>query len=367
MKKIPLYLIILSLLVSCEITNLRQVEVRKNMEKNNTNKYSEAVLAGGCFWCVEADFKKLTGVNEVISGYAGGTEDNPTYKNYAGKGYIEAVRIFYNPQDITFGQILDYFLRHIDPTDAGGQFADRGPGYRPVIFYQTEEEKNIAHKSLLALAQSGKFSRPVAVDVIKHTRFFPAEDYHQDYAAKNPMHYGAYRIGSGREGFFRQTWGDNICPLPLRQDKDSPEKDETLKKKLSSLQYEVTQKNGTEPPFFNEYADNKREGIYVDIVSGEPLFSSLDKYDSGSGWPSFTKPLESTNIVEKKESFNAITGTEVRSMQANSHLGHVFPDGPGQTGLRYCINSAALRFIAREDLEKEGYGQYSKLFDRKDR
>ncbi len=365
MKKIPFYLITLSLLVSCEITSSRQAEVQKTMEKNN-NKYSEAVVAGGCFWCVEADFKKLAGVNEVISGYAGGTEDNPTYKNYAHKGYIEAVRVFYNPQELTYEKILDYFLRHIDPTDAGGQFADRGPGYRPVIFYQTEEEKNIAHKSLLALAQSGKISRPVAVDVIKHRRFFPAEDYHQDYAAKNPMHYGAYRIGSGREGFFRQTWGDNICPLPRRQDKDSPEKDETLKKKLSSLQYEVTQKNGTEPPFFNEYVNNKREGIYVDVVSGEPLFSSLDQYDSGSGWPSFTKPLESANIVEKKESFNAITGTEVRSIQADSHLGHVFPDGPGQNGLRYCINSAALRFIAREDLEKEGYGQYSKLFDRKD-
>ncbi|NMD05848.1 MAG: peptide-methionine (R)-S-oxide reductase MsrB [Deltaproteobacteria bacterium] len=365
MKTTAFYLIILSFLVSCEITSSRQAEVQKIMEKNNTNKYPEAVLAGGCFWCVEADLKKLAGVREVISGYAGGTEDNPTYKNYADKGYIEAVRVFYNPQEINYENILDYFLRHIDPTDSGGQFADRGPGYRPVIFYQTKEEKNIAEKILREFEQSGKFPRPLAVGIMKHTRFFPAEDYHQDYAAKNPMHYGAYRVGSGREGFLRQTWADDICPLPRRQNKNSTIQDKDLKKKLSPLQYEVTQKNGTEPPFNNEYVDNKREGIYVDIVSGEPLFSSLDKYDSGSGWPSFTKSLEPANILERQDKSYGMVRTEVRSRQANSHLGHVFPDGPKPPGLRYCINSAALRFIAREDLEKEDYGQYSKLFDQK--
>ena len=158
MKKMTLYLIILSLLVSCEITSSREAEVQKTMEKNNTHNYSDVVLAGGCFWCVEADLKKLAGVNEVISGYAGGTEDNPTYKNYADKGYIEAVKVFYNPRELTYENILDYFLRHIDPTDSGGQFADRGPGYRPVIFYQTEEEKNIAQK--LSLIHISEPTRP---------------------------------------------------------------------------------------------------------------------------------------------------------------------------------------------------------------
>lgn len=317
-------------------------------EVNKEKDIKEIYLAGGCFWGVEAYFERIEGVIDSESGYANGSFANPTYEDliYRNSGHAETVKITYDANKISLLTILQHYFRIIDPTSLNKQGGDVGIQYRTGIFYENEDDKELALKAIEA--EQKKYDKKIVVEVLPLQRFDKAEEYHQDYLQKNPRGYCHIDLSKADE------------PIIDAFKHKKPDDDE-LKNKLTKLQYEVTQNSLTEYAFQNEYHAKKDKGIYVDITTGEPLFLSSDKYDSGCGWPSFTKPINSEVINYQEDNSHNMKRVEVKSRAGNAHLGHVFEDGPrDKGGLRYCINSASLRFISYDDMEKEGYGYLKK-------
>lgn len=308
----------------------------------------EIYLAGGCFWGTEKYLKSLPGVKKTDVGYANGRTENPSYEDVCHRdtGHAETVRVEYDPEQISLSHILHMYFDVIDPTSLNRQGNDIGSQYRTGIYYVNPEDEAIIRAAVSELQE--KYDKPIAIEVAPLENYYLAEEYHQDYLTKNP---GGYcHIGADA---FDKASRALVDPSEYRIPVDAE-----LKDRLTELQYQVTRENGTEPTYHNEFHDLFSPGIYVDIITGEPLFTSTDKFEA-CGWPSFSKPIDPSVIRTKQDLTHGMVREEVRSRVGDSHLGHVFPDGPKETGgLRYCINSAALRFIPKEEMESQGYGKY---------
>ncbi len=332
---------------------ITEVNAEKEAEKANSGT-ANLYFAGGCFWGTEHFFKQIRGVISTEVGYANGRlQHAPSYEEVCSgnTGFAETVKIVYNPQVVDLKLLLQLYFKTIDPTSLNKQGNDVGDQYRTGIYYTDAGVKTTIDEAIAALAKN--YKKPIVVEVSPLQNFYQAEEYHQDYLDKNPR--GYCHIPTK---LFEVARKANPEPIKFKKLTEAE-----LRSRLSKEQYAVTQQNATETPFANEYWDEQREGIYVDITTGQPLFSSLDKFQSGCGWPSFAKPIDKKLIEEKEDKSYHMIRTEVRSKLGDAHLGHVFDDGPKQLGgLRYCINSASLRFIPKEDMEKEGYGEYLVLF-----
>lgn len=318
------------------------------ISKNN----GEIYFAGGCFWGTEHFFKQIKGVVSTEVGYANGNTKNPTYEEVVHKntGFAETVKVIYDKDQTDLKELIDLYFKTIDPTSLNKQGNDRGVQYRTGIYYVDKDDQAVIQNTVSSFAKD--YKEPIRVEVLSLQNFYKAEGYHQDYLDKNP---GGYcHIGSDLFELARETHNK-------KEEYSKPDKKE-LREKLTPEQYAVTQENATERAFQNEYYDEFREGIYVDITTGEPLFVSSDKFESGCGWPSFSKPIDESLVDELSDDSHGMKRVEVRSKTGDAHLGHVFEDGPEEKGgLRYCINSASLRFVPKEEMEKEGYGKYLPL------
>ena len=323
----------------------------------------EIYLAGGCFWGVEGYSRRIAGVVETDTGYANGTTDTTDYQRIHGTDHAETVKITYNTGVIALEELLEHYFRIIDPLSVNKQGNDVGRQYRTGIYYTDKKDAPVIQAFLKRM--QAKYARPLAVETEPLRNFVLAEDYHQDYLEKNPNGYchidfsslDDVKLESGADGAEPYGYKDENGRVRVNEAAFSRPDDDEIARMLTDAQYDITQRDGTERAFTGDYFDNKEPGIYVDVVTGEPLFSSEDKFESGCGWPSFTAPIDPDVIVEKTDMSHGLMRTEVRSRVGDSHLGHVFTDGPAKAGgLRYCIDSAALRFIPLDKMEEQGYG-----------
>ncbi len=379
-----------------EINSLENLETKQNEESNNeisemtgeavgdeqknmtsTSNIKTMMVAGGCFWCTEADLEKVHGVIEVVSGYAGGTTQNPTYSDYGKGGHREVAQVTYDSEQVSFEEVLIVTLKTTDPTDDNGTFGDRGDEYSSAFYYENSVQRDVIENLISEVDEFGPYDLPLAIDVEELPQFWPAEDYHQNYykGTLTKLKYQYYRNASGRTKFIEKYWGvnDHSVKLQWREEKITkkvssdkymwsdyvkPSKD-ILKKQLDSLVYKVTQEDGTERSHTSELDKNWEPGIYVDVLSGEPLYSSKDKFDSGTGWPSFVKPITEASLTLQEDRKLFSVRTETRSAIADNHIGHVFNDGPSNRGgMRYCMNGAALKFVPKAEMEAEGYSDF---------